>query len=429
MRKFVVIVLPFAAAYFASYFFRNIDALISHDLDLELHLGSARLGFLTSVYFFTFAFVQIPAGFFLDRYGPRRVQSALLLIAGVGAALFGLSSEFEPLLVGRALIGLGVAGSLIAGLKAIALWFPKDRVPLINGCFIMIGTLGVISATVPAEWLLHFIGWKLLFVLSAGFCVTCALAIFFLVPETSQATTAKAPHSAQYGKIYTDIRFWRLAPLSTMCISTAWALQGLWAASWFSDVEGLSHETIVRRLFAMAISLSLGALLFGVVVDRLRRRGVRSQTILFYTASIFMTAQATLIFQSPIPSYLIWPIIGGTGAATVISYSVLSELFPTEISGQANSALNTFHIGGAFVVQTAIGLIIGLWTGEGGHYPIAAYKTALGINLAIQVLALGWFMAPWLRTMKQLAARTSTKRVPPAKQALPGEASFVREGT
>src|ERR1035437_2421039 len=179
LRVFIIVVLPFAAAYYASYFFRNIDALISHDLDVDLKLGAAHLGLLTSVYFLAFAFVQIPAGILLDRFGPRRVQSTLLLFAAIGAALFGIASRFEFLLIGRALIGFGVAGSLIAGLKAIALWFPTDRLPLVNGCFIMIGTLGVISATVPAEWLLHFIGWKTLFVSLAGLLVGLGNFFFF----------------------------------------------------------------------------------------------------------------------------------------------------------------------------------------------------------------------------------------------------------
>ena len=421
LRVFIVVVLPFAAAYYASYFFRNIDALISHDLDVDLKLGAAHLGLLTSVYFLAFAFVQIPAGILLDRFGPRRVQSTLLLFAAIGAALFGLASRFEFLLIGRALIGFGVAGSLIAGLKAIALWFPKDRLPLVNGCFIMIGTLGVISATVQAEWLLHFIGWKTLFVSLAGLCVACALAIFIVVPEAPSVKPTTKARSIQYKMIYADARFWRLAPLSMMCISTAWALQGLWAASWFFDVEGLEHPAIVRRLFVMAISLSFGALLFGVVADQLRGRGVRPRTILCCIAIIFILAQIALVLDIPISSFLIWPIIASTGAATVISYSVLSEYFPIEILGQANSALNTFHIGGTFVIQAAIGLIVGLWTGEGGHYPAIADRTALGVNLAIQVLALGWFIAPRTRMIELIASRSSSKPTSVDETALAGE--------
>jgi MFS family permease len=393
-RAFVMLVLPLAAAYFASYFFRTVTALISSDLVSDLHLQAGHLGLLTSVYFLTFAFVQIPAGFLLDRFGPRRVQTVLLLIAALGACLFAEADNFKLLLIGRALIGLGVAASLIAGLKAIAMWFPKERLALINGCFITIGTLGVVAATVPSEILLHFVGWRALFWLLAILCGLCAGLIFALLPESITVPTAQKASSIQIRSIYTDARFWRLAPLSMMCISTAWALQGLWAAPWLTDVDRLDHHSVVNRLFAMAIALSFAALLLGLIADKLRRHGMRPQIILAATAGLFIAMQIALILHLPIPSAVIWCVIAGTGAATVISYSILADYFPKEIAGQANSALNTLHIGGAFVIQAGIGMIVGHWAVHAGHYPAIAYKVAIGVNLLIQILALLWFVLP-----------------------------------
>ena len=89
----------------------------------DLALGAADIGLLTSVYFLTFAAAQIPIGV-LDRYGPRRIQSGLLLVAAAGAVLFGMTETFVGLVVARAMIGLGVAAALMAGLKTIVLWFP-----------------------------------------------------------------------------------------------------------------------------------------------------------------------------------------------------------------------------------------------------------------------------------------------------------------
>ena len=80
-RAIVLVFLPFAAGYYLSYLFRTITALISAQLTAEFSLGAAGLGLLTSVYFLTFAAAQLPIGVLLDRYGPRQVQSALLLMA------------------------------------------------------------------------------------------------------------------------------------------------------------------------------------------------------------------------------------------------------------------------------------------------------------------------------------------------------------
>src|SRR6267143_3831059 len=116
--------LPFVFGYYIAYLFRTINAVMAAPLATELGLGADDLGLLTSVYFVTFAAAQIPIGILLDRFGPRRVQSVLLLVAAVGSTLFAVSDHFWMLLLGRALIGLGVASAMTGGLKALVLWFP-----------------------------------------------------------------------------------------------------------------------------------------------------------------------------------------------------------------------------------------------------------------------------------------------------------------
>jgi sugar phosphate permease len=133
-RRIARVFLPFVAGYYLSYLFRTINALIANHLSSDTGVGTADLGLLTSVYFLVFAAAQIPIGILLDRFGPRRVQSVLLLLAAAGAGLFAISTDFFSLLIARAMIGLGVAAALTAGLKSIVLWFPRERVGARKRC-------------------------------------------------------------------------------------------------------------------------------------------------------------------------------------------------------------------------------------------------------------------------------------------------------
>ena len=142
-------------------------------------------------------------------------------------------------------------------------------------------------------------------------------------------------------KVYADPRFWRIAPLSASCIGTAWALQGLWAAQWLKDVEGLDRTGVVFHLFAMAVALSLGAILLGVAADRLRRRGVGPEVLLGLVAALFIATQFALILRLPLPSYLQWAVVAAVGAATVLSFAILAEYFPKQLTGRANAALES----------------------------------------------------------------------------------------
>src|SRR5574343_541548 len=98
---FVRVFLPFALGYYLSYLMRTVNAVISPALTRELGLGAADLGLLTSTYFFAFGLAQIPVGIALDRYGPRRVEAALLLITGLGAVLFATGDGLPTLARGR----------------------------------------------------------------------------------------------------------------------------------------------------------------------------------------------------------------------------------------------------------------------------------------------------------------------------------------
>lgn len=398
-RLILAVFLPFAAGYYLSYLFRTINASISPLLASGFGLGAAETGLLASVYFVVFAAAQIPIGVLLDRYGPRRVQSVLLVIAVGGATLFGNADSFAELLIGRAMIGIGVAGALMSGLKAIVVCFPRDRVAFVNGAMIMLGSLGAVTATAPTDWLLNWIGWRSLFeVLTIATLATAGL-IYFAVPEFDRSARRSAPSGKppSLRSIISDPRFLRIAPLSATCIGSSWALHSLWAASWLTDVEGFDRQGVINQLFTMAVGVSLGALLLGTLADRMRKRGIATEILLTVFGALFMLAQLALVLRVPLPSILPWSVVSVVGAATVLSYAIIADYFPIEIAARANAALNLVHFGWAFAVQYGIGLIINQWTPQDGRYPLAAYQAAFGLSLALQMIALLWFAVPWLR--------------------------------
>jgi MFS family permease len=145
--------LPFAAGYFLSYLLRNVNAVIAPELVGELGVSAADLGLLTSAYLLAFGTFQLPLGVLLDRYGPRRVEVALLLIAAAGTAAFGLGTSLGELALARAAIGLGVSACLMAAFKAFAVWYPVERLPALNGAAMVAadGTMAVIVGGDRAE--------------------------------------------------------------------------------------------------------------------------------------------------------------------------------------------------------------------------------------------------------------------------------------
>jgi predicted MFS family arabinose efflux permease len=71
----------------------------------------------------------------------------------------------------------------MAGFKAIVVWFPPRHVVLASGWLVMLGALGAVSATAPAEFLVQIIGWRGLFAVLAGLSALAALLVLIAVPD------------------------------------------------------------------------------------------------------------------------------------------------------------------------------------------------------------------------------------------------------
>jgi predicted MFS family arabinose efflux permease len=395
-RFSATVILPFAAGYFVSYLFRSINAVMAGPLTGAFDIGPAGLGLMTSIYFLVGMLAQLPASAAIDRYGPRRTQAALMVVAAGGAAIFSSSENLGMLVLGRVLIGIGGSVALLAGLKAVILWGAPQRIALGNGWLVMLGTLGAVTATYPVEQLTDRIGWRYVFLMLAVLCLAIAALILAVVPERAISHMPTHP-SVRFSDIYRDPRFWRVAPLSATMIAASWSLQGLWAAHWMRDVEGLTQSAIVNGLLAMAIALSTGAFALGAGADRLRRRGTSSATLLAVISGVSMAGQAALAFQLPLPTSLAWTFVALAGAATVLSFANLAETFPEPQSARVIAALDLLHVGGAFAVQWGFGSLVQLWPLENGAPPLVAYQTALGILIMIQGLGLLSFLMPPFR--------------------------------
>ena len=399
-----LVLAPFALGYFLSYFFRSVNAVVGPRLVADLGLSATELGLLTSAYLFAFALFQLPLGVLLDRFGPRRVQTALFACAATGALLFGIGQDIATLTVARALIGLGFAGGLMSGFKAVVLWVPEPRRALANAGIMSFGALGVLVATVPTELAVQAVGWRSVFVGLAVITFAVAALIFVAVPEQGASAAGEGLRGQIDGviRIFRDRAFWRLAPLLATTAGAHIAIQTLWAGPWFRDVAGLDPIGVANYLMATALAFLVGILLSGAVADWFVRRGVDLLTVMLGFLALFFGAQLAIVLQWTSLNLLMWVVFGMTGQVAVLAYPWLSSFFGAALSGRANTAVNLVLFLTAFGAQYAIGAIIDLFpTTPGGGYDPMGYQVGFGVFFAAQLAALGWY----LLGRRSLAAR------------------------
>ena len=386
--------IPFAFGYFLSYLYRVVNAVIAPDLVADLGVGPSALGLLTSTYFIAFASSQLPLGVLLDRFGPRKTEAFLLVFAGLGALVFAGSDTLTGLILGRGLIGLGVSACLMAAFKAYVLWFSEEHWPLVNGFQMAAGGLGALVATTPVEAALQVTDWRGIFTFLGIFTLLVAVLIYLAVPEKSaqgeKESIAKQLHGVRL--VFSSLKFWRTAPLTTMSQAAFLSIQGLWAGPWLKDVAGMDRMAVAASLQWVALAMIAGFIGLGMLAKKLARAGISVLTTAATGMGLFMTTQAAIILGFGGKSIPLWICFGFFGTSGIIAYASLSQSFPSYLSGRVTTGVNLLVFLVAFAGQWAIGAIIELWpVGADGSYALAGYRAGFTIMLGAQVLCLAWF--------------------------------------
>jgi MFS family permease len=386
------VTLPFLAGYFVSYIYRSVNAIIGPDLVREFGLTAAGLGFLSGIYFFAFALFQLPLGVLLDRYGPRRVNGTLLLVAGAGALWFSLAGTTVELTLARAVIGLGVSAGLMASLSAFSLWYPVERLATMNGVAFASGMLGAIVATVPLELALRSMGWREVFYGIVALNVAVCLVLFLVVPEKSatRRTPPLARQLSEFASLAREPAFWRVALCMGASQLAAVSLGTLWVATWLRDVLGYSQPEVARSLLLFSVLMLVGYLGIGRAADRIARRGGNTLPLLAGGVALASLSLLAIALGVRTGALALWCVFFVGSTAVVLSYSMLTRRYPREMAGRVNTALNVFVFVGMFTGQWAVGLVLNQWPQTAAGYAAEAYPWALGLLWLTQFAGLAW---------------------------------------
>jgi predicted MFS family arabinose efflux permease len=329
----------------------------------------------------------------LDRYGPRRVNGTLLLVAAAGGLWFSLAGSGTELTLARALIGLGVSGCLMSSFSAFALWYPPERIASMNGVAFASGMLGALVATVPLEVALRVFSWREVFHALVALTLLVSALLWLAVPERTATRRGEtlAEQIQGLAALARDPAFWRAALCVCGSQCAAVSLGTLWVATWLRDVAGYSGPEVAQALLLFALAMIAGYIGFGRLADRRARQGRSTLPLLASGVAASSAVLLLLALGVRAGALALWCLFFGCATAVVLSYALLSRRYPREMAGRVNTAINVFVFAGMFTGQWAVGLVLSLWpqTAGGGYAP-QAYPWALGMLWLVQLAGLGW---------------------------------------
>jgi nitrate/nitrite transporter NarK len=307
-----------------------------------------------------------------------------------GCLVFANATNFAMLALGRALIGAGMAGILMGALKAFSQWFPATRYATISGLLIGLGSAGALVASTPLAWLTTTYGWRMAFVVASVAIAAAAAALVAFTRNTPVGVSWPAQHTDLSGlrQVFADRRFWRIALLVFFTNGVLLAFQGLWAGPYLNDAYAADAITRGNILFLLSLGVTIGFLTSGWLSDR-----IGLARIVILGTSVFIGTQLALAMHPPLLVLtVIVPIFGLSGGFSIMLLTQPRLIFPLAITGQATTAINLFAIGGTFLIQWWMGLIIDRFPVTDGHYPPLAYSAALFVTASGMFATLMYYL-------------------------------------
>jgi MFS family permease len=401
-RTAVWVFMAFASAYFLSALLRAITATLSPGLTVEFGLHAQDLGLLAGGYFLGFSATQLPMGHWLDQKGPKKVVLSFLGVAVVGCLVFAWATSFSGLLFARVLIGVGVSACLMAPMTGYRRWLNADKQQRANSWMLMTGSLGMLSSTLPVQWLLPWMGWRWMFVILAVLLLLSMWLMRWQVPvwrlpePVPSADTSSSPKTtggilASYAPVWQNAYFKSLAPMGFFSYGGLVAMQTLWAGPWMVKVCGYTPLEAATGLFWVNVSMMVTFWLWGLVTPHLYARGLDANRLMTYGVPLNFMVQIYIITSGADAGALAWALFCMSTSVVALSQPAVGMAFPPALAGRGLSAYNLVVFLGVFVVQWGVGLMVDGFTTQGFAEP-ESFRAAITVYLVCCVLAYAHFL-------------------------------------
>jgi MFS family permease len=387
--------------YFFVYFHRVSTSVIVSDLLEAFHTNATALGFMSSMYFYLYAFEQPLVGYLSDRIGPRRVIGYWSMAAAAGCFLFGMAPNIGWASVGRALIGLGVGGVYVPAVKAFSLWFRKKEFATMIGLLMATGNFGAVIATTPLAWATASWGWRPTFFLIGGITLGLAFVTLLLTRDYARpsepvqvnpaVTSGGNPGSrAKVIQVLASGQFWIVAMIFFGIYGTLVTLQGLWATPFLMTVFGVERIFASKLNMLIPVGVIIGAPFFGWLADRFSLD--KRNTLIVILTAYALTWVGIIFFYSHLGTAglsLVLLVMGiATGGFISTLWGIVQETTPFEILGLISGMLNPAPFLGVAAFQVLTGAILDRAGRVGDLYPLSGFRNAFLVCLFVIVICL-----------------------------------------
>lgn len=326
-------------------------------------VSASGFGLISAFYFYAYAPMQVPAGLLFDRYGPRKLMTAAIILCALGSVFFASTTSIIAAAAGRFLMGFGSAFSFVGALVLLSRWFPPTRFALFAGIAQFMSSLGAMFGERPLAMLINAYGWRQASFILAGIGFVLALLFWVFIRDYPDKSTQDIPKHplrnegkrlrAVMGKTHTWV--------TGFYACTIWTPIAVFAGLWGIPYLQVKYNTSLLIASGMCsmiwLAIGLGSPLLGWLSDRWASR----RLALGISACFGLLATSIVLYVHDIPMawmYLVLFIFGLGATGQTISFAVVKDNNHPSLVGTACGFNNLSVVIGAAFFQPMVGVVL-----------------------------------------------------------------------
>ena len=315
----------------------------------SFHLSITDRGVLNSAFFWTYAVLQIPAGWVVDRYGVKLPYFLGFAIWCLASASTALTRAIPQLIVVQVVLGAGQAVVAPASYRWIRYHFVEKERGLAVGLYMTGTKIGPAVGAPLAAWLIGMYDWRVMFVLiGLGGLIWLVPWMLLVKNDDRQIERAAVKKDGTlpipFGRIMASPVIWGTI-VASFCYMYFVYFCMTWMPAYFMERRHLSLGKMGLYTFFSFGGMALIATLAGLAADRLIGRGHNPVTVRkWFTIAGFSIATTELIGAraTSLETALVFAVVSlsGLGLATANYWALTQTLIPGAAIGRISGIQN-----------------------------------------------------------------------------------------
>ncbi|WP_338516141.1 MFS transporter [Candidatus Legionella polyplacis] len=379
------------------YFYESLlqvaPSVMTNELTHDFLINGNTLGILSGIYFYSYAFMQLPIGLLMDYFSPQYLLILASIFCSSSAIIFSITNNFIMACISRLILGCSSAFAIIGSMKLINHYFSSKYFSFLTGIMVTFGMLGSIIGEAPLSVLIKYYGWRksIFFIGIFGLILPFLMTVFSnkKIKKNNLFNSNKSLISKDImNNICTMLKnpqLWLIALYGGFMYMPTPIFCGLWGVPFLMEKINLNKIIAANYVSLIFVGWAIGSPLWGLYsnwIGKCKPIMYISSFGALFTNSLFIYCNIHLhwILQLLLFSF------GFFSSGFFSSFTLGKTLYNKQNFATSLSFINTINMLGIALIQPIIGLILDKMCYK--HYiiynnniiilyPIQAYYVAL----------------------------------------------------